>query len=173
MARFRYRLIILFSLILLGSAWNVVRAADGAAEDKDLHALFEARCMGCHGHAGDFARQTLVLTEGVLRGRESGREIAPFLRRHKGGLDAESTARFVEMFAKQVEAGGLFQERCGLCHASARGVVRNYLILRDGELVGRYSLRDIRRFLAEHGRSDAEEAAYFYDALLAIAQGGR
>lgn len=175
MTRSRKGLILVLSFLLLGTVWaaTAVQAADAAAEDEDFHELFEARCMGCHGHAGDFARQNLVLTDGVLRGRESGREIAPFLRRHKGGLDAEQTARFVDIFTKQVESGGLFQERCGMCHASARGVVRNYLILRNGELVGRYSLRDIRQFLAEHGRSDAEEAAYFYDALLAIAQGGR
>jgi len=167
--------ILLISLIFLGLPWAAGRAlaADEAAAPGDFHALFEARCMGCHGHAGDFARQSLVLTDGVLRGRESGREIAPFLRRHKGGLDAEQTARFVAIFTKQVESGGLFQERCGMCHASARGVVRNYLILRDGELVGRYSGRDIRRFLTEHGRSSDEEAAEFYDTLLAIAQGGR
>lgn len=163
---------LLLSIVLLGTA-GTLSAADETTGEEDFHVLFEASCTGCHGHAGDFARQNLVLVEGVLRGRESGREVAPFLRHHKGGLDAERTARFVAIFTKQVESGGLFQERCGLCHASARGVVRNYLLLRDGELVGRYSRRDIRRFLAEHGRSNEEEAALLYDALLAIAQGGR
>lgn len=150
---------------------SLAPATTGAAED--FHELFEARCTGCHGHAGDFARENLVLSDGVLRGRESGQVIAPFLRRHKGGLDAEQTALFVEVLTKQVEAGGLFQQDCAICHPRARGLVRSSLILRDGRLFGRYSGNDIQTFLLHHGRATPEEAALLYDALHGIALGRR
>ena len=154
-------------LVICGLAAAPLSAAE------DFHELFEERCAGCHGHAGNFARTSLELVEGKLRGRESGRAIAPFLRTHRGGLDAEQAALFTAVFAEQVESGGLFFERCAICHQRARSLVRGRLILEDGRLRGRYSGYDIRTFLEGHGRSTPEEAALFYDALLGIAQGAR
>ena len=140
---------------------------------EDFHALFEERCAGCHGHAGGFARETLVLEAGALRGRESGRAIAPFLRTHRGGLSAEETALFTAVFVEQIESGGLFLERCAVCHRRARGLVKGHLILEEGRLRGRYSGYDTRAFLEGHGRATAKEAALLYDALLGIARGRR
>ena len=58
-------------LVICGLAAAPLSAAE------DFHELFEERCAGCHGHAGNFARTSLELVEGKLRGRESGRAIAP------------------------------------------------------------------------------------------------
>jgi hypothetical protein len=47
------------------------------------------------------------------------------------------------------------------------------LIVVDGALRGRYTGNDVRAFLLDHGRLDAEGAAFFHDALLQIALGRR
>ena len=54
---------------------------------------FRQRCAVCHGHAERFARSHLVIRDGRLRGRYSGRDIAAFLPGH-GRLDAEGAAFF-------------------------------------------------------------------------------
>ena len=54
---------------------------------------FRQRCAVCHGHAEAFAAARLVIRDGVLRGRYSGRDIEAFLPRH-GRLDAEGAAFF-------------------------------------------------------------------------------
>ncbi len=144
-----------------------------AAAAEDFHELFERRCAACHGHAGDFARKTLVIVEGELRGRKSGRPIGPFLATHRGGLEPETAALFTEVLFRQVESGGLFQRHCAICHVRARDLVQARLIVADGRLLGRYSGADMGTFLRGHGRATEEEAERLYDALLGIAQGRR
>ena len=65
----------------------------------DFHQIFEARCTACHGHAGDFARTKLAIdADGTVRGAKSGREVAPFLRRHGGGLSEEEIEAIEEQY---------------------------------------------------------------------------
>lgn len=54
---------------------------------------FHQRCAVCHGHAEAFAAGRLVIRDGLLLGRYSGRDIEAFLPRH-GRLDAEGAAFF-------------------------------------------------------------------------------
>lgn len=141
--------------------------------EPDYHALFEARCMGCHGHAADFARETLQLTpEGAVVGSD-GRPLAAFLSRHKGGLPPEQIERLLAMFARQIEAQALFRNRCSTCHDRAREFTRLDLILRDGALWGRYSGRPVASFLPGHARLTAEEAAEMTRMLAEILKGAR
>lgn len=44
--------------------------------------LFQQHCRICHGKAADFTRDRLILRDGVLVNRYSGRPVAPFLRTH-------------------------------------------------------------------------------------------
>lgn len=44
--------------------------------------LFSEKCAGCHGSAAQFVRQSLVMKDGVLTGRLSGRTVADFLNAH-------------------------------------------------------------------------------------------
>ncbi len=144
----------------------------GAAAAADFHQTFEARCAACHGHAGDFARARLTVgDDGVVRGTTSGREIAPFLRSHAGGLSAEETELFLEAFRRQIGSGAFFRERCGICHDRAYDFARLRLIVRDGRLVGRYSGRDIGAFLTGHARMTDAEAARMLASLIALREG--
>ncbi len=156
---------LLLLLLTAGSA-----ASQGA---EDFHELFERRCAACHGHAGDFAREALVIVGGELRGRKSGRPVRAFLATHRGGLDGERAALFTEVLFRQVESGGLFQAHCAICHVRARDLVQARLVVTDGRLMGRYSGADMGDFLRGHGRAADEEAQRLYEALLGIAQGRR
>lgn len=47
--------------------------------------LFGEKCSGCHASAAEFARKSLVITNGVLVGTASGRKVVDYLASH-GGL---------------------------------------------------------------------------------------
>ncbi len=53
-------------------------------------AFFRERCSGCHGRAYDFARLRLILRDGRLEGRYSGRDTAAFLPGHARLTGAEA-----------------------------------------------------------------------------------
>jgi mono/diheme cytochrome c family protein len=129
-----------------------------AAGSSDPHALFEQQCGACHGHAGQLARDALVVVGGQLRTRSSNLELGQFLRRHSRSLSEEGAAVLQDMFLRQIEFGGLFQERCRICHDRASQLARKELIIEGDRLRGRYSGRDIREFLLGHGRLTPEEA---------------
>jgi mono/diheme cytochrome c family protein len=131
----------------------------------DPHALFEASCGGCHGHAGDFAREALVLSDGAVTIRRSGTPVRRFLLRHRGGLDDAGARALAGLFRRQLRTGALFRDRCAVCHGRAREFVRLELTLEDGRLTGRYSGRDAASFLAGHGRLTAAEARTIRDVL--------
>jgi hypothetical protein len=155
-------LLALMPLLLWGAA---------AAQDLDLHALFEARCARCHGHAGAFARAKLAIVAGDLVGRESGRPVTAFLPTHFGRPSPAEVTGLRDMLARQVAAGGLFAEHCVLCHVRARDLVRESLLLVDGRLVGRYSGRAIADFLEVHGRLAPAERPVVLESLREIAAG--
>jgi hypothetical protein len=150
---------------LMVSVWS----SDAASVD--LHRLFEERCAGCHGHAGDFARETFTVVDGGLRGRHT--DLRAFLKRHQGQQTDEEVEGIYALFLKQVQEGGRFKNQCGMCHQKATRLARKSLIVVDGELRGRYTGNTIRTFLLDHGRLDAQEAAFFYDVLLEVTQGRR
>ena len=131
----------------------------------DPHSLFESRCEACHGHAGAFARETLRLSDGVVRGAWTGRDMAAFLPTHRGTLTSEETTSLLDMFRRQITWGGVFQARCRICHDSARALARHHLVIRQGRLLGRYTGGDIADFLAGHGRADAAEQAVLVELL--------
>jgi len=158
-------------VLAAGLLTSILGAAKAPAESVDLHRLFEQRCQSCHGHAGDFAREHLSIVDGVLRGRTPN--LRRFLERHHGPRTAAEADALYRMFFRQVEAGGRFKQRCAICHDSAANLARDRLIVVDGTLRGRYTGRDIRAFLLDHGRLDAKDAAFFYDALLQVTLGRR
>ena len=156
----------------LGGALIAAGLASGAAA-ADFHEIFEARCLSCHGHGGEFARSSLTDVGGVLRGARSGRKIADFLGRHAGGLSPPEIDLFVDVFTHQLKSGAFYRERCDICHDRAYDLARLRLITRDGRLMGRYSGRDMADFLPNHARMTAEEAARMLEALMALRAGGR
>jgi hypothetical protein len=62
-----------------------------------------------------------------------------------------------------------FQEYCARCHQHAE-TLGEQLDVVDGRLRGRYTGRDIREFLAGHGRLDAAGVEFFVDLLSRMAR---
>jgi len=140
-------------------------APDAGAGGLDTHRLFEQRCGGCHGHAGDLSRERLSVTGGVLLGRDSGREIRTYLSDHYGSLGAGDIASLIEAFTLQIRMNGLFRDRCLICHGRAAEMARLRLIMSGGRVVGRYTGNDIEDFLLGHGRLNADEADLIVEML--------
>ncbi|MGH1482734.1 MAG: hypothetical protein ACRBM6_29165 [Geminicoccales bacterium] len=141
-------------------------ASASLAEPIDPHALFETRCGQCHNRAGDLARQTLVIENGELVSKKNGRRLLDFLPGHFGKLTDDEISVLREVFQRQVQSGGLSQEKCRHCHEPARILARRNLILYDGGLLGRHTGDDIKRVLTCHGRMIEVEQAIVYDMLV-------
>lgn len=124
----------------------------------DPHAVFEAECLSCHGHAGPFARAHLRLEDGAPVTSRGG-PVATFLRTHRGGLPEAAIAPMLEMFRQQLTSGAFYERRCFTCHDRARDFARLNLILREGRLFGRYSGHEIAAFLPGHARLTQDEAS--------------
>ncbi len=136
------------------------------AQAIDPHSLFETRCGRCHGHAGPFARKTLLIEDGELVIQESRQRLLDFLPNHFGKLTRDEVTSLLEAFQRQVETGGLYQKKCRVCHDRARYLARRNLVLRNGQLVGRYTGTDIKRLLSYHGRLSDDQQAVIYDMLV-------
>jgi mono/diheme cytochrome c family protein len=69
--------------------------------------VFKEQCGGCHGSAAEFARQSLIVEGGVLKGRKSATAVANYLGRH-GGLapaDVPAMVKTLERVVAEVGAG--------------------------------------------------------------------
>jgi|GEM_PF-529747 len=154
--------------LAIAAAFACVLVAQSHAETPavDPHRLFEERCTRCHGHAGEFARAQLQLVGTSVAGTKVRSDLSTFLRRHQGGVTAPEAAALIDAFRRQIQGGGLFQERCGICHKRAYELARLHLILDEGKLMGRYSGRDMAEFLPIHGARTTEEAEQLFDMLL-------
>ncbi|MCK5445973.1 MAG: hypothetical protein KAI73_10140 [Rhodospirillaceae bacterium] len=135
----------------------------------DVHELFETRCGQCHQHSGDVAQERLVIAKGILRGRTSGNDILVFLPKHHGRPNPKETAALYDLFFSQVKGGGVFKDRCAICHVSAREFARLNLI-RDCDVVrGRYTGNNLTEFLVNHGRIGADEVDFFIQLMARLA----
>ena len=65
---------------------------------------FKQECSSCHGRAAAFVRYSVVLREGVLLGRKSGRPIQQFLQQHQQleSDDAEFYTHLLSRVAREV-----------------------------------------------------------------------
>ena len=136
------------------------------AQAGDPHALYEQRCGKCHSpHAGEFAAESLERRDDKIVGRDSGRELRAFLARGHGRLAPPEVDAMVAHLTEILAAGGLFLEKCLICHGRAKGFARLELIMRDGRVTGRYSGRDIAAFLSGHGRLEPDEVPTIAEML--------
>lgn len=69
----------------------------------EQEALFRKHCLICHGRAVDLARSQLVIRNGTLMGRYTGRTTETFLEHH-GRLQANDVARVVKMLERQLSS---------------------------------------------------------------------
>lgn len=145
----------------LGAA--LLAGAAGAACAIDLHAYWDDRCSGCHGHSATFARSTLQVQEGRLAGRHHRDDLAGFLRGHY--LNDDLVAPISAMLLAQVSTPPLFGQKCGGCHGTAAEFVRGSVDLRDGTLVGRRNGLPVAEFLRRHGQLAPAEVGPLVDVL--------
>lgn len=132
----------------------------------DPHRLYEQNCGGCHApHAGDFAHDNLVRSDGKTVGRKSGAELRAFLGAGHGRLTQDEIEAIVAHLNSILKSGRLFREKCLICHDRAVEFARLQLAMKDGELIGRYSKRNIERFLASHGRLEADQVPLMVEVL--------
>lgn len=141
----------------------------GSAQAEDLHALWDGQCGGCHGHAGPFARESLEIRNDILMGKVSRQPVADYLVTHNGGYRPEQIAALHSMLAAQVQAGPEFQTHCGGCHDTAAQVLRDWVKVEDGKLIGRQSGQELTQFLSRHGGADAESRARIIQSLTRVA----
>ncbi|MDA3858696.1 MAG: hypothetical protein PF480_10800 [Roseovarius sp.] len=156
-------------LSILAQALLILMLTSGAssAQALDPHDTFEAECLSCHGHAGDFARRYLRL-DGATPLTSSGEPVADFLAHHRGGQPGPVIEQIVAMFRTQLSSGGLFgdpEKRCLFCHDRAHDFAHRQLVLRGGRLIGRYTGRDVAGFLPAHAGLTQDEADQIYTIL--------
>ena len=131
----------------------------------DLHRLWEERCGECHGESAQFVRGSLRVIDGRLQGKRPGTDLRVFMLRHRGGLPESHAPAVYDMLLAQATTPPRFREQCGICHVRAADLARESLILRDGDLVGRYSGRRVSEFLHGHGRLDEAGVEFFTELL--------
>ena len=132
----------------------------------DLHAYWDQRCAGCHGHSADFARRSLTVEQGRLKGSHHRDDLARFLGNHyvSDGL----VEPVMQMLASQAVQAPTFRDRCASCHGSASAFARQSLEWRDGVLWGRKSGKAVGAYLATHGGLPAAEIPEMVDALTRV-----
>ena len=136
------------------------------AQDNDPHRLYEAHCARCHArHAGVFVQNSLSRTEQEVVGRRSGKALRSFLAAGHGNLAPREVDVVVAHLVSVLEGGGLFREKCLICHSRAVGLARSRLILSNGKLIGRYTGRDIEAFMETHGRLEGAEVSTIVQML--------
>lgn len=135
------------------------------------HAVFKKNCQECHSHLGEVAYDTLVVKDGRLVSKKTGRDAAEFLLRHGKGLSPAEAALVVEAMQRQMDSAHRFREQCAICHVRIRDVAAELQVAADGRLTGLYSGRDMAEFLPGHGRLDAADADRFARILMRTVEG--
>lgn len=137
---------------------SVAAMPTASAQGIEPHELYERHCARCHApHAGDFVSGNLERRDGQIVGRKSGIALGAYLAKGHGRLAVDRVPEMLAHLTTIFDAGGLFRRHCRICHERGVVLARRELLLRDGRVVGRYSGRDIRAFLENHGRLDGDE----------------
>jgi len=145
----------------------MLTAGIAQSDPVDPHAVYEQKCTRCHeDHARAFADQHLLVKGDRVIGKRRSRDLAKFLNNGHGKLNPTEVAPLVAHFKSVIGANGLYKQKCRMCHEPAVNFSRIKLIMKDGKLLGRYSGRDIKEFMNEHGRVTQDELPIIMDALM-------
>lgn len=160
----RLRHILAARLARLSIAFGLTGAGIGAPlAATDLHAYWDQRCAGCHGHAGDFSRRFLRVEDGKLLGWHQKERLPQFLRNHYAA-DEYADAIYAMLLAQRRQQP-IYREKCAGCHQSAADLVRASIVVRDGRLTTRRSQRDLAEFLGLHGGLAAGQVPELLESL--------
>lgn len=136
------------------------------AQQIDPHPLYEDNCSDCHAaHAGDFAYERLDVMDGVLVAKTSGLPLNPLLEQGHGQLTPDEIDILLDHLTAIRAADRMFRTKCSICHDRMRELARSELVLKDGELVGRFSGRQMSEFLRSHGRLAPDEVQFMLGKL--------
>lgn len=128
------------------------------AQQVDPHAIYESKCATCHdAHARGLALGLLEVDRDTVVIPQSGRPLSEFLSRGHGGIGPEEVKDLVEHLKTILSSDQIFATKCRLCHDRAKDFARHELIFQNDRLIGRYTKRDIERFLQHHGRLNQDE----------------
>jgi hypothetical protein len=141
--------------------------AGANASGLDLHWLWHNHCADCHGHAGEFSRKFLKVSDGELQGVHHVHDLRQFLSNHY--LAGNEVDAVYNMLLAQTNTQARFKDECGSCHDSAAEFIRAELVLRDGVLVSRISGRPVGTFLTGHQGLESDDADYFLSVLNRVA----
>jgi hypothetical protein len=130
--------------------------------------LWDDRCAAGHGHAGDFSRSFLGISDGALQGRHHIHDLRRFLNNHY--LAGNEVDAIYNMLLAQVSSQASFKSDCVSCHGTAASFVRNSLELRDGVLYSRNSGSPVSRFLEQHRELSPADIEFFTKLLTRVAQ---
>lgn len=147
-------------------AWLLVAPWPAAAQPAEWPGLYYEQCGKCHGDAHTLLDERAELRNGDLVGRRGGRDLRNFLGDHFGRRDKTALETIYMELLRVARGGGRFRQECAMCHESAEALARESLLLRDGELYGRYSGRRVEDFLTVHGRLDTGEDVDFFIEVL-------
>jgi len=142
-------------------------APEVCASGPDLHALWDDRCVSCHGHAGEFARKFLTVSSNELQGRHHVHDLRQFLQNHY--LAGHAVEPVYRMLLAQAGNEPRFLNECSKCHDRAADFVRNSFILRNGVLYSRQLDMPVREFLNSHRSLQQQDVDYFIEQLRRIA----
>ena len=147
-------------------AATVLAAEPGSAGNNDYPGLYFERCGRCQGTAEALFERNAILRGGKVLGRRSVRNLRVFLGSHFARRDRNEVETIYMELLRFARDGGRFKQQCAICHVSAEALARESLVLREGELFGRYSGRRIADFLQGHGRLESPADAAFFDKVL-------
>ena len=133
----------------------------------DLHWLWHNHCADCHGHAGEFSRKFLNVSDGELQGAHHVHDLRQFLSNHY--LAGNEVDAVYNMLLAQANTQASFKDECSSCHDSAAEFIRAELVLRDGVLVSRISGRPVGEFLIDHQGLKPDDADFFLGVLNRVA----
>lgn len=133
----------------------------------DLHKLWHSHCAECHGHAADFARKFLSVSDKELLGWHHVHNLRQFMQNHYL-MESEVDAVY-NMLLAQADIPPRFQDECSKCHGTAADFVRNSLELRDDVLFSRESGTPTREFLENHRKLIPADIEFFIDNLTRVA----
>ena len=150
---------ILFAILLLFTSFSTAGT--------DLHWLRDNRCAECHGHAADFSRQFLQISDGQLQGAHHTRNLKLFLRNHYA--PAGEVEAIYAMLLAQVTTAPRFKAECSNCHDSASQFNRDSIIVKNGDLVSRKSGESVREFMQTHRRLKQDDIEFFMNLLARVA----
>lgn len=156
------KLLIWFLLIMIGLPLTAF-----AQSGVDLHWLWDDRCAACHGHSAEFSRQYLQIVDGQLQGNHHTDKLLLFLDNHY--LNGRYSNEIYAMLSAQVSTPPRYKKECSACHQKASSLVREALLVQQGELILKRTGQRLQDFLDNHRRLKPEDVVFYVDLLNRIA----